>query len=202
MQKVFLTLLTGVVFFLAGCSGVTGGGGGSETITDPKPYKAPGISDADKQDYLDAINNARGNAQHCGTKGDFPATTDLAWNDALYKAAYEHDDDMIKSNIINGDHTGSNTASDYTTQQQGLDHGSTIQERIENNGYGTWLTIGENLTVGTTTDTAEKAVQAWLDSDSHCSNLMNPDFKEVGMAHMEQAGSKYTHYWTQDFGAR
>jgi len=200
MNKCFFSLLTCAVL-LNGCSAV-GTSNQPSNVDKPIPVAAPQISDSDKQDYLDAINVARGNAQHCGTQGDFAATTDLIWNDSLYKAAYEHDYDMAESGIINGDHTGSNTDSDYTSKVQKLDHGSTIQERIENNGYTSWSALGENLTAGTTTDTPEKAVQAWLNSDHHCANLMNPDYKEVGLAHIEKAGTKYTHYWTQDFGAK
>ena len=204
MYKLSFSLAVGVVFFLNGCGGSGEGTPGTQSqhITDPLPVTAPAISESEKQAYLEAINTARGNAQDCGTEGDFPATTDLTWNDALYKAAYEHDYDMAVSGIVNTDHTGSHTDSDYTAKVKKLDHGSTIQERIENNGYTDWKAIGENLTAGTKKDTAEKAVEAWLKSDRHCANLMNPNFKEVGMAHIEKAGSYYTHYWTQDFGAR
>jgi uncharacterized protein YkwD len=195
MKYYFFVLMT-VGMLLSGCGGATGAS--STSI----PIVAPSISDADKQAYLDAINDARNHVQDCGTQGIFAATTPLTWNNALYKAAYEHDYDMLESDIVNADHTGSNTASDYTARVLGLGHGSTIQERIENNGYGAWTTLGENLTNGTLTDTAVKAVQAWLASDDHCANLMNPVLEEVGMAHIEQAGSHYTHYWTQDFGAK
>jgi uncharacterized protein YkwD len=31
---------------------------------------------------------------------------------------------------------------------------------------------------------------------------MNPDFTEVGMAHVENVDSDYLHYWAQVFGKR
>ena len=197
MHKTFFSTMTVFLFVLIGCGSVSTTD--TSRIDDPKPYPAPKIADTDKQAYLDAINNARGNAQHCGSKGDFKATSRLNWNDALYRAAYEHDQDMIKSGIINKDHTGSNTASDYTSTVHNLDHGSTVKERITNNGYP--VAVGaENLTAGTATDTPEKAVQEWLNSESHCAHLMDPNYKEVGMAHIQKSGTKYIHYWTQDFG--
>jgi hypothetical protein len=35
----------------------------------------------------------------------------------------------------------------------------------------------------------------WFKSVGHCKNLMNPDFREVGVA-------EYQTYWAQDFGGR
>ncbi|SFV67217.1 hypothetical protein MNB_SV-13-1015 [hydrothermal vent metagenome] len=40
----------------------------------------------------------------------------------------------------------------------------------------------------------------WLKSDSHCANLMNPNFTELGMAMIKDESTKYIHYWTQNFG--
>jgi len=37
-------------------------------------------------------------------------------------------------------------------------------------------------------------------SDGHCSNIMSPDFEELGVGyHRKTSGLK--HYWTQAFGA-
>lgn len=49
-------------------------------------------------------------------------------------------------------------------------------------------------------DTAAAVIQIWLDSDGHCANLMNPGFQDIGMAMVEDANSRFTHYWTQNFG--
>jgi uncharacterized protein YkwD len=187
-----------------GCGGggasVTGGNPHSQ-ITDPQPFVAQTISDEDKQAYLDAINNARAQQQDCGSEGVKDPAPALQWNDALYKAADEHDFDMVESDMDPLSHDGSGTDNDYTAQVQGLDH-STYVDRIENNGYLNWHALGENIAAGTDVDTAEKAVQAWLDSPGHCANLMNPDFTEVGMSHRQKAGTHYVNYWTQDFGNR
>jgi uncharacterized protein YkwD len=195
-------------FLLLGC-----GGGGSTssapaqtsansapaTPAAPTPYpNTPYLSDTEKQAFLDAINHARAVDQDCGKKGIKAATTDLQWSDALYSAAYEHSQDMAESDTFA--HEGSGTSSDWTGYDPGKK--STVVERIENNGYGKWKYLGENIAAGIAMDTAQIAVNAWIDSDEHCANLMNPDFKEVGMAMARNDRSAYTHYWTQDFAAK
>jgi len=45
-------------------------------------------------------------------------------------------------------------------------------------------------------------VEGFLESDLHCANLMNPKFKELGMAMVKNSNTTYTHYWTQNFGTR
>lgn len=161
---------------------------------------APIIDSTTKQVYLDAINNARALNQDCGENGIKPAVSALVWSDTLYKAAYEHSEDLAESNTFS--HDGSGTDSDWTAQVLDLGRGSKFNERIENNGYTDWRTISENIAAGTYRDTAQEAVDAWIESDGHCANLMNPAFKEVGMGHVEKSDSTYTHYWTQNFGAK
>jgi uncharacterized protein YkwD len=191
-MNIRLLSTVGAVLLLVGC----GGGGNSGLGIESNPYPAPLISDTLKQEYLTAINNARASQQDCHTEGIKSAVPALSWNQALYKAAYEHSNDLVESDTVS--HDGSGTASDWT----GMDLGgkkSTYIERIVNNGYA-WSSIGENITVGTYRDTAQKAVDSWLASDRHCANLMSPNYTEVGMAHIEEAGTTYIHYWTQDFG--
>jgi uncharacterized protein YkwD len=197
-------VLGALMVALAGCGG--GGGAsavsdGSEGIANPDPIDAPELSESEKEAYLEAINDARSQQQDCGEEGSYGPADPLEWSDELYKAAYEHDRDMVETDMVPLSHDGSGTEYDYTARVQGLEH-STFRDRIENNGYTGWRRIGENIAAGTTMDTARKAVEAWLESDGHCANLMNPDYKEVGMAHVEKEGAHYTHYWTQDFGAK
>ena len=163
-------------------------------------HDIPPIDESTKQVYLQAINDARAEQQDCGSYGVKPAVPALAWSDGLYKAAYEHNEDMTESDIFS--HDGSGTGSDWTAQVLELGRGSTMNERVENNGYTGWRAIGENITAGTNRDTAQEAIDAWLASDGHCSNLMNSDYTEVGLAHMEDTNAQYTHYWTQNLGAR
>ncbi len=157
----------------------------------------PTISDADKKEYLYQINKARSQEQDCGTEGIFPATHELTWSDKLYKASYEHTQDLVATNTFS--HSGSGKESDWTGTVLGKR--STPSERIESYGYS-WQTNGENIGAGTVIDSAKKMVQGWLNSPHHCANLMSPNFKEVGMAMIKDENRKYTHYWTQNFGTQ
>ncbi len=163
-------------------------------------YDAPSIDEETKQTYLDVINNARASTQDCGEYGIKSAVPALTWDNALYKAAYEHSEDLAESDTFS--HDGSGTESDWTTQVQELESGSTMRDRIENNGYTNWTKIGENIAAGSLRDTAQEVIDAWIESDGHCKNLMNPDYKNVGMGHVEKDESTYIHYWTQNFGAQ
>ena len=212
MKKIVLYTL--VSFALMGCgaegilenvgksdnSGTQNPPSGTDSGNDSQTFDAPAIETSVKQVYLTAINNARAVHQNCGSRGIKKAVAPLKWNDALYKAAYEHSENLVKSDTFS--HTGSGTPSDWTATVKELGKGSTFIERIENNGYLDYKTIGENITSGTNRNTAQIAIDAWLKSDGHCANLMNPNYTEVGMAHVEKAGTEYIHYWTQNFGAR
>ncbi|CAA6823648.1 MAG: SCP-like extracellular [uncultured Sulfurovum sp.] len=155
----------------------------------------PDISNTLKTEYLRAVNEARTQTQDCGSKGVFTATTVLSWNDKLYRAAYEHVQDLIASQTFS--HDGSGTESDWSGYV--LAKKSTQIERVENHGYS-WERLGENLAGGAVIDNVEKAVQSWLESDNHCENLMNPLFKEMGISMLRDESSLYTHYWGQNFG--
>jgi len=199
-----MIILVGSAVIIALLNGCGGGGSdsgesGGVSSNQTTPYPALSLSASVKQDYLDAINNARAVQQDCGTEGMKPAVPALAWNDKLYIAASEHSNDMAKSDTFS--HIGSGTQSDWTSQQKGLGRGSATTERIENSGYD-WQRNGENIAAGTNLDTAAAVIQVWLDSDGHCANLMSPDFHDIGMDMVEDANSRFTHYWTQNFGAQ
>lgn len=97
-------------------------------------------------------------------------------------------------------HVGSGTSMDVALKTFPQYTESTFVERIQYRGYQISKTAGENITVGTSKDVAEKAVEAWLASPSHCRNLMSPDFKEVGMSHIIKDDAFYKNYWVQEFG--
>ena len=42
----------------------------------------------------------------------------------------------------------------------------------------------------------------WIKSPSHCANLMNPAYTEMGAAFAVNARSEMGVYWTQVFGTR
>lgn len=176
----------------------TGSDSGSQTISTSNPFPAEFIEEETIAIYLEVINAARAAGQDCGIEGVKPSAPAVTWSDELYSAASEHSTDMAESNTF--DHSGSGTSSDWT----GIEYGkqSTSQERIENNGYQEWKTIGENLTAGSTIDTVQEAVDNWIESPPHCAALMNPAYTEVGMALVYEVESRYEYYWTQNFGSK
>lgn len=139
------------------------------TNNDPLP------STVNKTVLLQLVNDARKKGCNCGDTYYAPAPA-LTWNDQLEKAAYNHSTDMYQKKYFS--HIGSD--------------GSGSGERISAVGYS-WKYYGENIAFGYS---AEKDVVAgWLTSPGHCSNIMNKNFREMGVA---KAGE----YWTQDFGSR
>ena len=57
--------------------------------------------------------------------------------------------------------------------------------------------LGENLAGGQRTP--KQVVEAWMDSPTHKANILNKDFRELGVVYYYQANSKYKYYWVQHF---
>jgi len=194
-RKTLITITAAAaVMTLAGCSG--GGGGNPSAHYKPYPY-APAISEELKTEYLDAVNEARSEGRYCGDKW-FNAVPPLKWDDRLYRAAYEHANDLSLHTYTA--HDGSGTESDWTANVLRLGRGSHFWERIDNNGIDTnkvWS--GENVAAGQTS--TEWAIQWWLDSPHHCENIMEKHYKTLGMAGVYREDSEYGYYWDQEFGS-
>lgn len=126
-----------------------------------------------QQKLLDLVNNARATGHQCGSTF-YPAVPALTWNATLTIAAQKHSDYM--NNTGNFSHTGEN--------------GSNAGDRISAEGYN-WMAYGENIAEGYPTE--ETVIQAWLESEGHCKNIMSADYTEMGVA---TSGN----YWTQVFG--
>jgi uncharacterized protein YkwD len=62
--------------------------------------------------------------------------------------------------------------------------------------YNTWR--GENIAAGY--QTAEQVFAAWKASSGHNANMLNPNYKVMGLARVYVQGSRYGWYWTNDFG--
>jgi uncharacterized protein YkwD len=130
-------------------------------------------------DLMNAINAARATARTCGSQS-YAATTPLAWNDKLLAAAAAHSQDMAQNNYFA--HSSQN--------------GTTFDKRITSAGYN-WSAAGENIAAGYRT--VSDVMQGWLKSEGHCSNIMSPGFKEVGVACVKGAASSaFSSYWTMD----
>ena len=98
----------------------------------------------------------------------------LRINRLLNQAAQAHAKDMNSKSFF--EHKGSN--------------GSSISQRISKTGYD-WQAVGENIFWGQVN--IQEVFQGWKDSPSHCKNMMNQDFREMGFA-------KVGYYWVQDLG--
>ena len=161
----------------------------------PNPFSAPLLSSDVKQSYISAINTMRSKGRTCGNAGYFPAVGPLRWSTHLYRAAHEHSRDMSTNNMFV--HLGSGTASDWTARVQHLGRVSNFTDRIENNGYTQWKRLAQNIAGGM--PSLNQTMTQWETSEYHCVNIMNPVFTDFGMAHTYQKGTKYSHYWTQNF---
>ncbi|WP_207423598.1 CAP domain-containing protein [Desertivirga brevis] len=158
----------------------------SEILTGPKKSnngsgKNRSIASEDfKQEFLSRINKLRAEGCNCGSEY-MPPVAPLIWNDQLELAALGHAQDMNRNKYF--DHVSKN--------------GSKLKDRVFAVGY-TYegfksFFIGENIALGQRS--IREVMKGWIGSEGHCRNLMNPNFKEVGIALVN-------HYWVQDFGAR
>jgi Cysteine-rich secretory protein family/IPT/TIG domain len=107
----------------------------------------------------------------------------LVRNEALDRAALSHSQDMAAGNFMS--HFGSD--------------GSNPTQRIGAAGY-TGSTWGEN--VAAWYPSAQAVMNAWMNSPGHRANILNPNFKEIGIAVVYRADTGSRYFWTQDFGAR
>ncbi|CAA6827193.1 MAG: Transporter [uncultured Sulfurovum sp.] len=150
-----------------------------------------------QDEILNAINEARAISRDCHDgNGVVSAAPALIWNNELYASAYEHSYDLAQSNTFS--HYGSGTTFDITGSNNGKS--SYFNDRIKANGYTGYKSIGENIAGGQ--ESIQEAVNAWLASPTHCTNLMNANFQEIGVAVATNASSEYGIYWTQSFGTK
>ncbi len=183
-KRVSALLFAVALAFLCGC-----GGGDSGTVSSSNPPPGnpgpgpgtgvPGI-DSIRQEFLDAVNQARSASRMCGADA-YDAAPPVAWSDLLALAAYHHSEDMAINQFFS--HTGSD--------------GSSPGQRIDREGYD-WWTYGENIAVGY--QSVSSVMQGWLDSAGHCRNIMTPSFAEIGAAFAEgqYLGNPTAPYWTFD----
>ena len=134
-------------------------------------------------EVLALSNEARANGADCGVYGMYDPAPPLSYDPLLTCSARYHAI-WISEN-------------DFSHDSPGGDLGDAMDERVSSAGYE-WRMVGENIAAGQTTP--KEVVQAWLDSDGHCANLMEPGFTELGVAYMFNPSDLYGHYWAQNFG--
>lgn len=128
--------------------------------------------DAEEQAFLTLINDYR--AQN--------GLTALSVNSHLRDAATWMSEDMAAKN--------------YFSHTDSLGRNPFQRMAAFGYSYNTWK--GENLAAGIST--AGAAFGLWKNSPGHNSNMLNPNYKVIGIARAYGAGSTYGWYWTTDFG--
>lgn len=132
------------------------------------------------QEVLQLVNTARATGRSCGERW-YPPAPPIVWNERLGLAALAHSQDMAAQKYF------AHRAKD----------GSLVGERTLRAGYR-WRTVGENIAAGQTTPA--EAVDGWLSSPGHCSNIMHPGFTEMGGAYAIRTDRRPNRvYWTQVF---
>ncbi len=146
----------------------------------PPIVMTPDLSDFG-QIILAAANAARAKGATCGSVA-YPPVPPLVWNEALAAASRGHSLDM---------------ATQHYYDHQGKD-GRLVTARAGAAGYHS-RRLGENIAVGQRS--AEEVANAWLTSPGHCANIMEPEFREMGVAYaIRDISGKPRVYWTQVFG--
>lgn len=179
-----LGLAGALLLLLAGC-----GGGGDSTSASasntatpantPPPTATCGLADFSDA-ILQQVNARRAAGASCGARGSFPAAVALQWNGVLTAAAAAHSQDMSAHNYFAHD----------------SQDGRTPGDRITAAGYP-WATYGENIAAGYAS--VQAVVDGWFGSDGHCANLMNGNFREIGVACVPGSGStRFSTYWTME----
>lgn len=105
----------------------------------------------------------------------------LKVNTKLNVASHKHSLDMAQRGYF------SHTSKD----------GRSPWDRIRAAGY-TCGTMGENIAAGQRT--AQQVFDGWKKSPGHNKNMLNRNFKSIGIGLVQMPGSKYGYYWTTDFG--
>lgn len=107
----------------------------------------------------------------------------LAWESHLATSAYQQASDLAARDLL----------SHVDVRQRGLG------ARLRSVGYAA-AGAGENLAAGQTD--IDDTLEAWLASPSHCANLMQPDYRDVGLACVQRRGSRYERFWVAHLGVR
>lgn len=91
--------------------------------------------------------------------------------------ARQHSEDMACNNFF--DHVSPIT--------------NTVIDRVEQVEFE-YVLIGENIAAGYLTPA--EVFEAWMDSETHRDNILNPDYTVVGVGYVYLSGSDYGSYWT------
>lgn len=164
----FLTLLSLSVFaFSCETDLVTGDDTVSSTSSN-----TDNVDDALAQNALELVNALRIEGCTCGGQF-FPSVDPVRLQANIQAAAVAHSADQAARQDM--DHVGSD--------------GSRVGDRVTRAGFD-WRSVGENIAWNQRS--VSQVVNAWKNSEGHCKNMMNPDYKYMGFAVEDW-------YWTQVF---
>ena len=135
--------------------------------------------DSDEIRFLELINTYR--SQH--------ALPPLLASDVAAEAGARHALDMGTYGFFS-----------HTTEHSSFfPVGSQLRDRMRLTGYPNAGTLGENIAAGQ--QTAQEVFEAWRDSASHRANMLNPDYRVVGIARRVVLSNQYRVFWVTDFGS-
>jgi uncharacterized protein YkwD len=130
------------------------------------------------------VNQRRAQGAVCGGTTYAPAS-DLEAEQMLQNSAKRHTEDMALRDFVS--HVNPD--------------GASLGDRVEAEGYPVWR-LGENIAAGYRTP--EDVVDAWMASQGHCANIMNPVYTQIGVGYAYEPDDAnappYVRYWTLNFG--
>ncbi|CAN5820993.1 hypothetical protein BH23ACT12_BH23ACT12_02220 [soil metagenome] len=138
----------------------------------PSAASAAVVLDSEEAAFCTLINNYR-------SSSGLPA---LMVSERLTNAAEWHSTDMAAKNYFS--HTDSTGRDPF--------------QRMSAFGYSYSTYRGENIAAGNAT--ASATFDQWKNSPGHNANMLNGNYKVIGIGKASNTASTYRHYWTTDLG--
>lgn len=141
---------------------------------------APVINEAYEARVVELVNEAR------AANGNLPPLRRIS---ALSKSARYHATDLGADNYFSHD--------TYDRNGGALQKVCGAFERMRR--WYNYNAAGENIAAGY--GTPEDVMAGWMSSSGHRQNILDPDFREIGVGYYQGSG-EYGVYWVQNLGAR
>jgi uncharacterized protein YkwD len=141
----------------------------------------PCLDDQRLQQAVEQLNALRRESSAACAAAGTASMQRLHWESRLAASAHEQAVDLAARDKL----------SHVDARNRGLG------TRLRSVGYAA-AGAGENLAAGQTA--IEDTLQAWMASPSHCANLMQPEYRDVGLACVQRRGTRYERFWVAHFG--
>lgn len=141
---------------------------------------APIVNEAYEARVVELVNEVR------AANGNLPPLRRIS---ALSKSARYHATDLGTDNYFSHD--------TYDRNGGALQKVCGAFERMRK--WYSYNAAGENIAAGYSTP--EDVMAGWMSSSGHRQNILDPDFREIGVGYYQGAG-EYGVYWVQNLGAR